>query len=530
MSDRKDATSPANPAGTGQIGRRELLRNAVAGGATLLAVSALGSARGAFADTPKRGGELRVAILGGGAADTLDAHGSISVPDTARVYSLYDGLVRLDPDGKVVNVLAESMEPNADATEWTIRLRKGVKFHNGKALKAEDVVSSFKRVANPEAPFSGVTLLQPLEFNGIKVMDEVTLRVPMKTPYAGFPECIAAAHLFSIVPADYDPQNPVGTGAFKYQSFTPGQESVFVRFDEYWQSGLPYLDSVTLIDSFANDTAAFNALQGGQVDVFASAPLALVNQVGEGGPIKSMVSKPGQWTPFTMRVDQPPFDNPDVRMALRLLVDRQQLINLALSGYGEIGNDVFSPWDPCYDKSLQRVRDVEQAKFLLKKAGQENLEVELVTSDIAAGVLQAAQVFAQQAKDAGVTVNVRQVPVDVFFGEQYLQWPFAQDIWYYAPFLGQVAQSSLPSAPFNETHWSNERYIQLYNDAQATVDGAKRCEILHEMQKLDFEQGGYIIAAYNQGLDLVAQNVEGFVPAATGIALGNFGFEKAWRA
>lgn len=510
-----------------RLDRRELLQTALVGGAGLAAGSLL-APRLSLADSPKRGGNLRVALLGGGSSDTIDAHGSVSVPDTARALSLYEGLTRLDADGKVVNVLAESMEPNANATEWTIRLRKGIKFHDGKALKAEDVAYTFRRIVNPAAPFSGASALQPLDLDSMKIMDDLTLRVSMKNPYAAFPELISAAFLFSIVPIDYDPLRPVGTGPFKFQDFTPGQQSVFTRFDDYWQDGMPYVDSLTLIDSFANDTAAFNALQGGEVDVFAAAPLALANQVGEGGPIKRLVSKPGQWTPFVMRVDHPPFDNPDVRMAFRLLVDRQQVIDLALSGYGQIGSDVFSPWDACYDGSFRRERDVEQAKFLLKKAGQENLTVELVTSDIAAGVLQAAQVFAQQAKDAGVTVNVRQVPVDVFFGEQYLQWPFAQDIWYYAPYLGQVAQSSLPGAPFNETHWNHERYIALYNEAQATADPAKRCDVLHEMQKIDFEEGGYIIAAFNQGVDLMGENVQGFVPAATGIPLGNFGFQAAW--
>lgn len=529
MNDRERTTSGTGARFNPRVDRRTLLQGALAGGAGLAASSLL-HPRLAFADTPKRGGNLRVALLGGGSSDTVDAHGSVSVPDTARALSLYDGLTRLDPDGKVINVLAERLEPNADATEWTIHLRKGVKFHNGKTLKAEDVAYTFRRITNPDAPFSGASALAPADLANMKVLDDSTLRVPMTKPYAAFPELISAAFLFSIVPVDYDPKQPVGTGPFQFKDFTPGQQSVFTRFDDYWQDGMPYVDSVTMIDSFANDTAAFNALQGGEVDVFAGAPLALASQVGEGGPIKRLISKPGQWTPFVMRVDHPPFDNPDVRMAFRLLVDRQQIIDLALSGYGEIGNDVFSPWDACFDSSLKRSRDVEMAKSLLKKAGQENLTVELVTSDIAAGVLQSAQVFAQQAKDAGVTVNVRQVTVDVFFGEQYLQWPFAQDIWYYAPFLGQVAQSSLPGAPFNETHWNHEEYIKLYNQAQATPDQTKRCEILHAMQKIDFEEGGYIIAAHNQGVDLMAENVHGFVPAATGIALGNFGFQGAWLA
>ena len=154
----------------------------------------------ALAQTPKKGGNLRVAILGGGSSDTMDAHGSISVPDTARVLAMYEGLVQLDPDGKVVNALAESLEANANATEWTIRLKPGLKFHNGKTVTAEDVAFSFRRVANPEAPFAGASGLKPLDLANLKVMDERTIRFPALTPYAAFPDLISASHMYSIVP------------------------------------------------------------------------------------------------------------------------------------------------------------------------------------------------------------------------------------------------------------------------------------------------------------------------------------------
>ncbi len=467
-----------------RLSRREV----VAGLASLPLAGAITST--ARAQSPKKGGNLRVAILGGGSSDTMDAHGSVSVPDTARVLAMYEGLVQLDPDGKVVNTLAETLEANSNATEWTIRLKPGLKFHNGKAVTAEDVAFSYRRVANPDAPFAGASGLKPLDLANLKILDDRTIRFPALTPFAALPDLISASHMYSIVPVGYDPKAPVGTGAFQYKEFTPGEQGVFTRFDGYWREGEPNLDSITIIGSFADATAAFNALQGGEIDVFASAPLALVNQIGDGGALKKLVSKPGQWTPFVMRVDHAPFDNPDVRMAFRLMVDRQQIIDLAFSGYAAVGADVFSPADPCYDPAWNRTRDVEQAKALLKKAGQENLVVELVTSDIAAGVVQSAQVFAQQAKDAGVTVNVKQVTPDIFFGEQYTNWPFAQDIWYYAPFMGQVVQSSLEGAPYNETHWNDPDDTRLYNEAQATPDHAKRCEILRAMQKIDFERGG----------------------------------------
>jgi len=519
--------------------RRDVLRGALAGGVTLasggLAAACGGSSPSASTTPPaggprpRRGGNLRVGILGGSTADTLDAHKEVTQPDAIRIMALYNSLVRLDAKAQVVNDLAEEMTPNKDASVWTIRLKPGVTFHNGKDLTATDVIFTFRRIANPKKPLDGATGLAPVDLGALRALDRLTVRVPMTTPYASFPEQISAAYNFGIVPVGYNPARPVGTGPFMYHSFTAGQQSVFVRNPHYFKPGLPYLDELTIIDN-SSDTAAFNALQGGQLDIYSQATLTLAKQVTNNTALKALVSLPGQWTPFTMRVDTPPFNDVRVRQAFRLLLNRPQLIGLALDGFGSVGDDVFSQWDPCYARDLHRAQDISQAKFLLKQAGHENLAVQLVTADFAAGVVQAAQVFAQQAKAAGVTVTVKQVPVGTFYGPNYLHWPFAQDFWAYSPYLSQVAQGSLSKSPFNETHWNDPAYVALYNKANATVDPARRCKIIHQMQMIDFERGGYIIAAYNKQLDLMSSKVNGFAPAGTGVPLGNAGWEGAWIA
>lgn len=536
-----DAVSGASTRGAPGSGssRRDVLRGALAGGVILasggLAAACGGSSPSAPAtpsaggSRPRRGGNLRVGIVGGSTSDTLDAHKEVTQPDAIRIMALYNPLVRLNTKAQVVNDLAEEMTPNQDATIWTVKLKRGVTFHNGKDLTADDVIFTFRRIADPKAPLVGATGLAPVDLAGLKALDKITVQVPMKTPYASFPEQISAAYNFGIVPSGYNPSRPVGTGPFMYHSFTPGQQSVFVRNPHYFKPGLPHLDQVTIID-FSADTAAFNALQSGQVDVYSQATLSLADQIKGSNTLKALVSQPGQWTPFTMRVDTPPFNDVRVRQAFRLLIDRPQLINLSLAGFGAVGNDVFSQWDPCYARNLHREQDIPQAKFLLKQAGHANLTVQLVTADFAAGVLQAAQVFAQQAKAAGVTVDVKPVPVGTFYGPDYLHWPFAQDFWAYSPYLSQVAQGSLSNSPFNETHWSDPAYVALYNKANTTVDPAQRCKIIHQMQMTDFARGGYIIASYNKQVDLMNTRVNGFVPAGTGVPLGNASWEDAWLA
>jgi len=177
---------------------------------------------------------------------------------------------------------------------------------------------------------------------------------------------------------------------------------------------------------------------------------------------------------------------------MRLLVDRPQLIDSALDGYATPASDVFSPFDPGFDHSLHRQQDIPQAKFLLRKAGQEKLAVTLITSVITTGTVAMATVLKEQAAAAGVTISLQNVPSGVFFGPGYLQWVFAQDYYPYSPYLAQVAYSMLPGSPFNETHTSDPGYTSLYQQANATASPALRKQILYEMQQFDFTEGGYM--------------------------------------
>jgi peptide/nickel transport system substrate-binding protein len=318
----------------------------------------------------------------------------------------------------------------------------------------------------------------------------------------------------------------IGTGPFKFKSFTKGQRSVFVKNPNYWQSGLPYADTLTIID-FPDATSLADALTTGQIQGAGTLEPAQIPALDNADGVKVVISKSGSIIPFTMRVDQAPFKDVRVRQAMRLLVDRPQMIDSALDSYGTVANDVFSPFDPDFDSSQVRQQDIPQAKSLLKAAGHQDLSVTLVTSPVLTGVVAMATVFAQQAKAAGVNVNLKNVPTGTFFGQNsYLVNAFSQDYYSYFPYLAQVAQSMLVGSPFNETHNNNPAYAKLYQQANAAATDALRKEILHEMQVIDFTEGGYIIPAYTDTLDAYSNKITGYAPSKTGQPLSGYGFAR----
>jgi peptide/nickel transport system substrate-binding protein len=368
----------------------------------------------------------------------------------------------------------------------------------------------------------------PVDAPNMKKIDPLTLRIPMKTAYPLFPEFYCSLYQnLMIVPVGYNPAQPVGTGPFKFQSFTPGQESTFARNPNYWRTGQPYVDTLVITD-YSDETAQINGLLSNQVDCVNLLSDASLPRLQSSGA-RAVIAQTGCNTPFTMRVDVPPFNDVRVRQALRLIVDRPQMNTIVWGDHATVANDLFAPYDPNFNHSIpQRVQDISQAKSLLKAAGHENLNVTLVTADIFSGVTSSAQVFAQQATAAGVTVNLQQITTTEFYGPNFLKWPFAPDFWYYTPYLSQVAQEMLPTSPFNDTSWNDPHYTSLYQQAFATPDDGLRAEIVHEMQAIDHTSGGLIIPVFTATIDGVAARVQGVKAGKVGFSFGNYNFEDMW--
>ena len=517
------------------ITREELLKRAAVAGLAIAGAGGLARSATAAIDAsfPKRGGTFRLGVPGGSAKDIIDGQYIVTTPDIARMMTGWETLVVNDGQFKLrFDGLAEEVSPNEAADQWTIRVRHGIEFHNGKTLGAADVRYSLQRLINPKVGLGGQALLASIDPARIKKLDKRTVRLFLKQPDGTILDALTL-YTNTIVPVGYSPTgagkaNPnVGTGAYKLQSFTPGQQSVHVRNPNYWRSGQPFFDKVVIID-FPDDTARVNALLGGQVDAITDVPPALIPLISNHSGTKVLESPGAAWPPICMRVDQAPFNDVRVRQAFRLIANRPQMVQQAFSGHGRIGNDVYSPFDEAYDTSLpQRHQDIDRAKSLLKAAGQEGLTVDLQTTAAALGMNEGAQVFAQQAKAAGVKVNVKVLDGGTFYGNQYLSWTFSTDFWNPKSYLSQVAAGSAPNSPYNETHWpdsKHQNFLSLYNKAKKTADRKKRFAIEHQMQKMEYDAGGYIIWGFNNRLDGYSSKVKGLKTGyKSTLALNQFG-------
>ena len=510
--------------------RRDVLKLGLVAAAGLAGLTGL-TACGAVPEKPDqskpqvRGGSYSHGATGGGLKDTLEPYFPVTNPDIARCLQLYEPLLRWNAQYEIEPSVAEAVTPNGDNTQWTIRLRDGVQFHHGKTLTAEDVMFSLAKVTDPEKPGSGGTELgKILDLKNSKIVDPRTILLQLNQPYAVVDQLLAE-YTVGMLPTDFDVNKPVGTGPFSYNRFVPGQLSQFDRFANYWD-GPAFVDELIIYD-FADPAAQVNALLAGQVQSVDNLPNYLAGTIEQQGA-SPLVSETGAWVPFTMRVDSAPYSDVRVRQALRLIVDRQQMIDQALNGFGILGNDMYSPFDPAYAKDLpQRMQDIDQAKSLLKQAGQENLDVELVTSSgVGAGAVESANLFVEQAKKAGVTVRLNKADSNIFYGDRYLSWDFAQDFWNTRNYIPQVASSSVKGATYNETHFDDPQFTQLIDQAKRESDEGRRNQLLHDAQEIEYNTGGYIIWGFKRQLDAYSNLVQGLQPHRY-LPCSNFGFKHA---
>jgi peptide/nickel transport system substrate-binding protein len=524
-----------------ELTRRKFLGGALVGAAAV-AFPAL-TADSAAAAGPKRGGNLRVGFVGGGPAETLDPHKSVAFIDAARAKNLFDKLTEFRPDMSVQYQLATSMTPNRDATVWQIKLRPGVVWHDGKPLTADDVIYTLARNLNPKNGLQAMIDLAPIDLKRTKKVNKLEIRLALHQPIAQIPQLFAARTLSIIQNGATKFSHPIGTGPFKFVSFTPGTRSVFTRNPHYWVHGKPYVNQLVML-SIPDNGARYNALQSGQIDAMENLDLATAKTLVPAGSnihqdavmvatnsAVKVVNAPGSnMVAMCMLTNRRPFTDVRVRQAFRLAIDRPATLEAAFVGFGQLGNDVYGKGLPDYNVTLpQRASEPDRAKALLKSAGHENLSISIASSKAAPGMLESATVFANQAQAAGINLTVNQSPADSYYSSKYLKVPFFQTQWGTQTIESQIVESLLKGAAFNETAWSRPAFDREFAVARGTLNKARRRMLFFDLQKEVWNQGGYIIWGFNNWVDAISSKVGGVVPSPV-FALGWYDFKSFWLA
>lgn len=508
----------------------------IAGSATALALTAgCGSggstepdAKNAAAGAPKQGGRLRAAFAGGGANETLDPHAANLFVDAARAKALFDKLADFGADLAPAPRLAERWEPNETLDIWRITLRKAA-FHDGKPVTAEDVLYSYRRIADPKGIFRAKASLEPIDLAASRAVDATTVEFKLKRPYAEFPNVLAAFGAY-IVPKDavtFD--KPIGSGPFSFVSFKPGSSLVVKRNDAYWE-GAPHLDELEFVIA-AEESARVSALLGGQVD-YAHELNPATARTHEGKGKVEVVRLPGSaMQGFVMKTDRAPFDDKRVRQAFFLIADRKELVDGALSGAGEIGNDLFGKGCQYYASNLpQRTQDLEKARALLKEAGVEGLKVTLDTAPAATGFVEAAGIFKEQAAKAGVTVEVKVGNKDTYWKDILNSGTFASYRSGAMPIESHISQRLLTGSTTNATKWQQKNFDDLYQQAQSTRDATQRAALYERMQRRLYDEGGFLIWGFADWIVATTPKVRGVSKEAPANTLDWARFDKIWLA
>jgi peptide/nickel transport system substrate-binding protein len=503
------------PPAESTLTRRRLLESGAAAGLVIASAGALGQAADAFAAAPKprRGGTLRVGMLGGGDTETLDPNlGGANEIDIARKMQIFERLFTYDLNGSPVRQLAQDVSASNDLRKWTIKLVSDRHWHDGSALTADDVVHSFRFILNKNNKAFGYSNLSGVMTPGsIRRRDSRTVQIVLEQPNAELPTILSAHQLMIFKRGTTSFARPIGTGPFKFKSFTRGQRSVYVRNPDYPKHDGPYLDAVEFL-SVTDATAKLNALIGGQVDAIDDIDPTTVRVIAGRPGLQVLRARGTNFVPMTMSVDMPPFTDPRVRQAFKLMTDRKQMVQQVQNGEGYVANDLFSPADPDFPRAgeiPQRPYDPEQAKSLLKQAGQSNLTVPLYTGAAGSGMVESATLFVNQAKLAGVTVTLDTVPGDQYWDVKYLKAPFAQSWWAGRPLVTQIQACLVSSSHDNETHWLQPAFDKLFADALTTKNATQRHEKFVTLQRMLWDNGGYIIWGFNNVLDGYAKRVHG---------------------
>ncbi len=482
----------------GKITRREFMARVSALG-LMAAVSPALIATPAEAANPKKGGRLRLGIMGGSTTDSLDTGTLPSQMPLVINWQLRNALIEIDSNGNPIPELAESWESMPGAIKWVFKLRKGVEFHSGKTMDAEDVVFSINYHRGKDSKSAATGLIDSIQ--DIKIEDKYTVVFTLKGGNADFPFIMGDYHL-TIVPAGTkgaEFEKGIGTGGYILVKHEPGVRALTKRNPNYWKQGRAHFDEVETI-GIADVSSRTNALKTGQIDFMNRCELKTIHLM-EKVPGIQVVSITGlMHYSMPMRTIMAPYNNNDVRLGLKYAIDREHVLKTILRGYGALGNDhPIAPSQKYYASELpQREYDPDKAKFHMKKAGLEGHTFKLHAADAAfPGAIDACILYKEHAAKAGITIDVVRVPSDGYWKNVWMKKPWVTCYWSGRPTADWMFSTTYAAdANWNDTFWKHERFNKLLIQARAELDEAKRHELYVECQRIVSDEGGVVIPMF----------------------------------
>ena len=524
----------------GGMSRREFVRFATLLG---MAAPAAYAAAGLAAPTPARaqampkGGVLRI---GTRVKEIKSPHTySWGGYDSNISRQVLEYLTVTDDKGVTGPGLFEKWSVSPDLKTWTFNVRRGVKWHNGQDFTADHVIWNLKRVLDPEVGSSMIGLMKGYmlddvtvggkastkiwDANAIEKVDDFTVRINCKLPQVAVPE-----HFFHYPMAIMHPDSKgvfevgsVGTGPFTLTEFDLGKKAVLRAKKGYW-GGDAFIDTMEQIDIGDDASAAIAALASkqlhglvfadpGQYDALKALPHLAFYDVptAETGVIR-------------MRCDAKPFDNPKVRKAMRLAIDNDVVLKVALRGLGVTGDHHHcSPAHPDYAAIPPMKRDVAAAKKLLAEAGYPNgVSADLIVPNDHAWFQTQAEACIEMWKEAGITIKLSPMPGAAYW-DVWTKVPMGTTIWYHRPLsimcLGLAYRTGVP---WNESGYSNKEFDEILTQAEGTIDLGKRKELVAKLEKIMQEDGPLVQPVFRSTFTFMDKRVKGFSMHPTNYMFG----------
>jgi peptide/nickel transport system substrate-binding protein len=542
----------------GQIDRREFVRYA-----TLLGVAApaayafvarvtrerLVAPAEAQAALPK-GGTLRIAMR---CQDLKSPHTYSWIESANSARQVLDYLTVTGVDNVTRPSLIEKWEPSPDLKTWTLRVRKSVKWHNGRQFTADDVVWNLKRVLDPKTGSSVLGLMKGFlledyetgekddkgnpkktsrlwDANAIQKVDDFTVRLNGKTPQLAVPEQLFHYPLLILDPAENGEfkVGSNGTGAFTLVENEVGRRQVLKAHKPGYWGGGPYLDQLEFIDLGDDPAASVAALASKQVDGLYGADIVQLEALQK-IPHVQMYQVTTAYTATARMQPVKPFDDKRVRQAMRYAIDSNAVLQIAHRGLGQPGeHHHVSPVHPEYAKLAPPRRDVARAKKLLAETGYPNgIDVEIICRPQPAWELLAVQTMVEQWKEAGIRVKINVMPSTQYW-EVWTKVPFGFTTWAHRPLgIMSLALAYRSGGPWNESKYSNPEFDRLLTQAEGTLDVAARREIMARLETILQEDGPIVQPVWRAIFTFHDKRVQGFKPHP---ALYIFGHQLAIQA